>query len=169
MSLNLLSLRGLIPTIIRLQPGDAASQSGVLLQPADDVLAREHELQSASAISVQFPKFTDGRGYSIASVLRQRVGYEGPLRAVGDVLVDQLSMMARVGFDEFELRFDQDPQLALRALRTFSLRYQQAAGDAAFAHSGALITPTGLPTNSPIKKAVVIDQQDSATTESVAT
>ena len=124
MSTHLISLRGLVPTI----KTDAESASVVL--PSDaDVIARAAELVGMKVIAVDFPKFTDGRGYSIAALLRTRLGHKAALRAVGDVLVDQLQFMARSGFDEFALRSDQDPQLALRALRSFSLRYQTAAAE----------------------------------------
>jgi uncharacterized protein (DUF934 family) len=83
-------------------------------------------------IAVRFPKFGDGRGYSIARLLRERYGYRGELRAVGDVLRDQLLFMKRSGFDSFSLREDQDPDEAplrvRRALRAVSgLQHAAAA------------------------------------------
>jgi uncharacterized protein (DUF934 family) len=82
------------------------------------------ELLDAPLIAIDFPKFTDGRGYSIARLLRERYGYGGQVRAVGDVLIDQLFYMSRCGFDAFSLREDQVVEDALHALDSFSLSYQ---------------------------------------------
>jgi uncharacterized protein (DUF934 family) len=73
---------------------------------------------------VNFPSLTDGRGYSIARLLRERYGYVGELRAVGDVQRDQLFNLARCGFDAFLLRKDEDADGALAALEEFSEAYQ---------------------------------------------
>ena len=78
-------------------------------------------------IAVNFARFSDGRGYSLARLLRGRYGYRGELRAVGDVLLDQLFYLMRVGFDAYALRDDQDPLAAGAALRTFSASYQAGA------------------------------------------
>lgn len=75
-------------------------------------------------IAVDFPKFTDGRGYSIAYNLRTRLGYSGELRAIGDVLRDQLFYMQRVGFDAFAVRADKNIEDALKGLSDFSETYQ---------------------------------------------
>jgi uncharacterized protein (DUF934 family) len=75
-------------------------------------------------IAVDFPKFTDGRGYSIAYNLRTRLGWTGELRAIGDVLRDQLFSMRRVGFDAYAVRADRDPHDALKGLTDFSETYQ---------------------------------------------
>lgn len=77
-----------------------------------------------SVIAVDFPKFTDGRGYSIAFNLRMRHGYTGELRAIGDVLRDQMFYMQRVGFDAFAPRPDRSIQDALKGLDDFSEVYQ---------------------------------------------
>jgi uncharacterized protein (DUF934 family) len=83
------------------------------------------DVQRFALIAVNFPKFGDGRGYSIARLLRERYGYKGELRAIGDVLHDHLFFMAQCGFDAFALREDQDAQEALSsALDTFSDSYQ---------------------------------------------
>ncbi|AQU82425.1 MAG: DUF934 domain-containing protein [Halomonas sp.] len=82
------------------------------------------QLSTTSAIAVDFPAFTDGRGYTIARLLRERYGYMGEVRAVGDVLVDQLDYMRRCGFTTMALRDDQHPDDAIRALNAFSVRYQ---------------------------------------------
>ncbi|RXZ33336.1 DUF934 domain-containing protein [Oxalobacteraceae bacterium CAVE-383] len=75
-------------------------------------------------LAVDFPKFTDGRGYSIAYNLRTRLGYEGELRAIGDVLRDQLFYMQRVGFNAFAVRADKNIDDALKGLTDFSEKYQ---------------------------------------------
>ncbi|HCN88232.1 MAG TPA: oxidoreductase [Oxalobacteraceae bacterium] len=75
-------------------------------------------------IAVDFPKFSDGRGYSIAYNLRARLGYAGELRAIGDVLRDQMFYMQRVGFNAFATREDRNIHDALKSLFDFSDAYQ---------------------------------------------
>ena len=75
-------------------------------------------------IAVDFPNFADGRGYSIAYQLRARQGFEGELRAIGDVLRDQLFYMQRVGFNAFATRPDRSIDDALKGLTDFSDTYQ---------------------------------------------
>ncbi|RUR27229.1 DUF934 domain-containing protein [Vreelandella andesensis] len=82
------------------------------------------QLNSTSAIAIDFPAFTDGRGYTLARLLRERYSYAGEVRAVGDVLVDQLDYMRRCGFTAMALRDDQPPEDAIRAINAFSVRYQ---------------------------------------------
>ncbi len=77
-------------------------------------------------IAVNFPKFSDGRGYSIARLLRERLSYRNELRAVGDVLLDQLQFMKRCGFDTYVLRADKDINKAARCLNFFTQGYQAA-------------------------------------------
>ena len=77
-------------------------------------------------IAVDFPKFSDGRGYSIAYNLRLRLGYTGELRAIGDVLRDQMFYMQRVGFNAFATREDRSIQEALKGLFDFSEAYSAA-------------------------------------------
>lgn len=84
---------------------------------------------SFQRISINFPKFADGRGYSAARLLRERHGYKGELRATGDVLIDQLYFMKRCGFDTFALREDQDIDDAIAAFSTFTVNYQNDAND----------------------------------------
>ena len=100
---------------------------GLALAPADDVATIAGDLAHFAVIAVEFPKFTDGRGYSQARLLRERHGYTGELRAVGDVLHDQLFFMARVGFDAFALKDGKNAEYALAAgFTTFSEAYQTA-------------------------------------------
>lgn len=84
---------------------------------------------SFQRISINFPKFADGRGYSAARLLRERFNYKGELRATGDVLVDQLYFMKRCGFDTFALRDGQDIDDAIAAFSTFSVNYQNDANN----------------------------------------
>ena len=82
------------------------------------------EVEKFAVIAVDFPRFGDGRGYSIAYNLRARLGYSGELRAIGDVLRDQMFYMQRVGFDAFAPRPDRDIHEALKGLSDFSETYQ---------------------------------------------
>ncbi|HXE39055.1 MAG TPA: DUF934 domain-containing protein [Azonexus sp.] len=98
---------------------------GLLLTGDDRVEEVATELDYFIVIAVAFPKFVDGRGYSTASLLRQRYGYQGELRAVGDVLHDQLFFMRRVGFDSYALKDGKDVVYALQAgFSSFSDAYQ---------------------------------------------
>ncbi len=89
----------------------------------------QSDVQKFSVIAVDFPKFADGRGYSIAYHLRSRLAYKGELRAIGDVLRDQLFYMQRVGFDAFVPRADKDINEALKGLSDFSLTYQASSDE----------------------------------------
>ena len=104
---------------------------GLLLQPADRVEDVAGELASFNLIAVNFPKFVDGRGYSTAALLRQRYGYTGELRAVGDVLHDQLFFMRRVGFDSYALKDGKSLDYAITAgFKPFTEAYQGATDQA---------------------------------------
>ncbi len=97
---------------------------GVWLDANEGPEAIAGEVGRFAVIAVNFPKFGDGRGYSIARLLRERYGFKGELRAIGDVLHDHLYFMEQCGFDAFALRDDQDPQAALSVFGTFSDGYQ---------------------------------------------
>lgn len=84
-------------------------------------------LEGIERIELQFPKFTDGRAYSQAVMLRRRKGYKAEIRALGDVLVDQILQMQRTGFNSAVLRADQNPEVAKATLERFKAFYQ---GDA---------------------------------------
>ncbi|HZP87517.1 MAG TPA: DUF934 domain-containing protein [Burkholderiales bacterium] len=99
---------------------------GVWLGPADEPSRLVEAGPLPALIAVHFPAFTDGRGYSTARLLRQRYGFTGELRAIGDILRDELFELARCGFDAFALRADQDAQAALLAFDDFSEVYQAA-------------------------------------------
>jgi len=111
---------------------NADAPVGIVLMPTDDPLALAGRLDGLAVIAVEFAKFSDGRGYSIATVLRSRLGFKGEIRAVGDVLIDQLFAMARCGIDSFALRGDQDVEVAKRAFETFPAVYQWAADERDF-------------------------------------
>lgn len=106
---------------------ERAGRLGVAIAPGDRVEEIVDKLPALSLIAVAFPGFRDGRGYSTARLLRERYRYAGELRAVGDVLEDQLFFMLRCGFDSFALNAP-DPVAAIaRAAGRFSLAYQGAA------------------------------------------
>ncbi len=103
---------------------------GVRVNPGDDVRLLEPFLDRITLIEVAFPGYRDGRGYSTARILREDLGYIGAIRAVGDVLRDQLFIMMRCGFDEFLVK-DKDPAGAIAAAsQRFSTTYQGAADSA---------------------------------------
>jgi uncharacterized protein (DUF934 family) len=97
---------------------------GVWIASDERPEALKGELDRFAVVAVDFPKFTDGRGYSIAYNLRMRLGYKGELRAIGDVLRDQLFQMQRTGFDAFATRQDRNINDALKGLTDFSEVYQ---------------------------------------------
>ncbi|MEM9189342.1 MAG: DUF934 domain-containing protein [Myxococcota bacterium] len=103
---------------------------GVVVPGHTELEALRPILDEVSLLALEFPKFTDGRGYSTARLLRENAGYSGELRAVGDVLRDQLFYMARCGFNSFALREDQNLDEALIALEEFSVTYQAAVDEA---------------------------------------
>ncbi len=99
----------------------------VRIQPGQDVRALTPYTDRIARFEVAFPGYRDGRGYSTARILRQDMGFTGPVRAVGDVLRDQLFYMLRCGFDEFMVK-DRDPSEAvISAAKRFSTVYQSAA------------------------------------------
>ena len=96
----------------------------VKLGPADDPGALAGKFGQIEAIAVDFPQFTDGRGFSIARLLRERYGFKGEIRAVGDVLRDTLFYLSRCGFDAFELKDQAHLEEALSGFGDFSDGYQ---------------------------------------------
>jgi uncharacterized protein (DUF934 family) len=101
-------------------------RTGVWLESGEGPEALADGLDRIALVAVHFPKFSDGRGFSTARLLRERYGFGGELRAVGDVLRDQLLFLERCGFDAFALRDDQDADGALAAFDDFSDAYQGA-------------------------------------------
>jgi len=100
-----------------------------LLLKSDEEPEDIQALVQLALIAIEFPRFTDGRGYTSARLLRDRLHFEGELRAVGDVLRGQLFYMARCGIDSFALKAGKDVEGALEAFRDFSITYQAAADD----------------------------------------
>ncbi len=101
-----------------------------VLEISNDADPRALALEGVDRIDLHFPRFTDGRAFSQAYLLRRRLGFTGEIRATGDVLVDQLQQMARSGFDAAVLRADQDLATAQRQLDRYRAFYQ---GDAVHA------------------------------------
>ncbi|MFT3850633.1 MAG: DUF934 domain-containing protein [Propionivibrio sp.] len=100
--------------------------AGVWLDSSEGPEALAGDLGRLPIIAVNFPKFADGRAYSTARLLRERFGYAGEIRAIGDVLRDQLFFMKRCGIDAYAVRADKDIEAALAGLRDFSDAYQAA-------------------------------------------
>jgi uncharacterized protein (DUF934 family) len=96
---------------------------GVWLKSDDEPGAIAEDLRLFGVVAVDFPKFGDGRGYSTARLLRERYGWKGELRAIGDIFRDQLFYLSSCGFDSFVLREGEDPQEALTWFGTFSESY----------------------------------------------
>jgi uncharacterized protein (DUF934 family) len=102
---------------------------GVWLESDERAEELQDDLHKFSVIAVNFPRFADGRGYTLAYRLRVRMGYLGELRAIGDVLRDQMYYMQRAGFDAFAPRADKDIHEALKSLSDFSINYQASADE----------------------------------------
>ena len=102
----------------------ASLPQGQLLTLTNDADPLQQSLQDVQTIELHFPKFTDGRAFSQALMLRRRCGFEGEIRATGDVLIDQLSQMQRCGFSSAVLRADQDIAKGRQLLSHFSAFYQ---------------------------------------------
>lgn len=102
-----------------------------------DALPR-NTFDGASLITLHFPAFTDGRAYSQARVLRERLGFTATLRACGEVLHDQLFYMLRCGFDSFEMPANLKPDQVQNVLRTFSVAYQPTASGPQLQRAGSL-------------------------------
>ena len=104
-----------------------AGRLGVWLDGPEEPAAIAGDFDRFALIAVNFTAFGDGRGYSTARLLRERYGWRGELRAIGEVVRDHLFFMAGCGFDAFMLREDQDPEEALSAFSDFSDAYQASA------------------------------------------
>ncbi len=81
-------------------------------------------LDRLAAVALVFPKFHDGRAYSQARILRERLGYHGELRATGQVLRDQFVFMLRAGFDAFEVKKDADAEVFAATAKRYWVFYQ---------------------------------------------
>ena len=105
---------------------DQSNASAVRIEAGEDVRRLLPFLDRLRLVEIAFPTYRDGRGYSAARILRE-AGYKGELRAAGDVLVDQLWFMRRVGFDSFAPEKALDPAAVDRALNRYDAVYQRAA------------------------------------------
>ena len=103
--------------------GEQSNASAVRLEPGDEARDLLPHLDRLRLIEVNFPTFGDGRGYSAARILRE-AGYTGELRAVGEVLVDQIAFMRRCGFDAFAPEAPLDPADAEAAWDRYAEVYQ---------------------------------------------
>jgi uncharacterized protein (DUF934 family) len=103
-----------------------AEAIGVAL-PCDRLPSDVPALDRLSLVAIELPRFTDGRAYSIARMLRDRYRFRGELRATGHVLRDQLRYLERCGFDAFELAPGQSPERAIEAFAEHQATYQAAA------------------------------------------
>lgn len=101
------------------------------LNSDEDINAIANEIHNFPLIALNFPVFSDGRSYTNARELRERFNYQGEVRAIGDVLRDQLFYMSRCGFDAFSLRFDQDADACLQAFKDFQTNYQSTGTESA--------------------------------------
>jgi len=121
--------------LISLDAHNKAAADAHVIDLANDVDPRTLTLSGVTRINLNFPKFTDGRAFSQAYLLRRRLEFKGDIRATGDVLVDQVLQMQRSGFSSAVLRADQNPAHAERQLQRYPQFYQ---GDAA--HPQALFS-----------------------------
>jgi uncharacterized protein (DUF934 family) len=112
--------------IVSLAEFEGSNATAVRIEPGDDVRALIPHLDRLTLVEVTFPKFRDGRGYSSARILRE-AGYEGTLRAAGDVLVDQIAFMTRCGFDDFAPDAPLNEADVIAALSRYADVYQPAA------------------------------------------
>jgi uncharacterized protein (DUF934 family) len=113
-----------------MQAGEPADQRAPLLKAENlDLSALQPWLDKLPLVAINFTATGDGRGFSQARLLRGRYGYQGELRAVGKIRVDQMYFLARCGFDAFELLEEEDPDTAIAQLDRFSVAYQQGSGE----------------------------------------
>lgn len=121
----------IVPLALWLEHREALSfrvgRIGVWLDSHEESASIAGDLDRFALVAVNFSTFTDGRGFSIARLLRERHGYKGELRAIGEVARDHLYFMSQCGFDAFSLRAGEDPQAALSAFNDFSEGYQTSA------------------------------------------
>lgn len=108
---------------------DRAGKLGLLLEGDDELESLVDDLERFDLIALNFPKYTDGRSFSLARLLRDRYQFQGELRAVGNILRDQLSFLERCGFNAFVLT-DYDPHESLNSFDDISVKYQTAADGA---------------------------------------
>ena len=105
---------------------DSGGEIGVLLKPEDDPAGIEPYLSRLALVAIEFPEFSEGRGYTQARLLRGRYRFSGEIRALGDISRDRLAFLERCGFNAFVLRSGESLEAALSAFAEISLRYQPA-------------------------------------------
>jgi len=115
---------------------------GIRLKAGEHPLSIAEALGHFALIALEFPKFTDGRAYSYARLLRERFGYKGELRAVGQVLRDQLLFMQRCGFDAFEIAHTDAAELWRKAIAEISV-FNQPTGERGVTRPRAAPAPPG--------------------------
>ncbi|KJK22706.1 oxidoreductase [Burkholderiaceae bacterium 16] len=109
--------------------GRAANITGIWLAPEDEPADAQAAFASVAVVAVDFPVFRDGRGFSTAYLLRTRYNWKGELRAIGDVLRDQLNFMKRCGFDTFAVRADKNIDDAIKGFTEFTVAYQASVDE----------------------------------------
>ncbi|MFT7223344.1 MAG: hypothetical protein ACI82Z_000878 [Cellvibrionaceae bacterium] len=124
---NIAEGQSMVPLQIYLEHPDQQHRLGVCLENEIELEAIAAQVLKAPLIAIEFPVFTDGRGFSLARLLRQRYNYEGEIRAVGHVIRDQLCYLQRCGFNAFELAEGVDLKEAAASLQDFSEFYQGAS------------------------------------------
>ncbi len=108
---------------------DYPGETGIWLDSHQTPERIAADMAQFAIVALNFPAFADGRSYSNARELREHYRYTGEIRAIGDVLRDQLYYMSRCGFNSFALRHDQDPDTCLRAFEDFSTGYQSSINE----------------------------------------
>ncbi len=124
-----------VPQIVSLERWQQASPSlrdwpgrlGIRLRSDQSPALIEETLERFEAVALEFPKFTDGRAFSYARLLRERYAYRGEVRAVGNVLRDQFLFMLRCGFDAFEVEYERPLDVWHEAVAEFGVWYQPTA------------------------------------------
>ncbi len=123
------ALNGIVPAYYWLENKAAFSdlkQTAIWLDSSADLADFKDQLDDVDLIAINFPAFADGRGYSLARLIKERTNFKGELRAVGDVLLDQLYFMKRCGFDTYLLKEGLSADQALAHFSTFAAPYQLA-------------------------------------------
>jgi len=110
--------------------GLSGRKIGLRLEPGDSLKAIKDDLDRFDLIAINFPTFNDGRGYSLAKILRDRLGYKQEIRAIGDIMRDQLFYMQRCGFNAYEIKAGGNITDALKAFEDFSVKYQVSSDEA---------------------------------------
>lgn len=106
--------------------GLESAKLGVILPNDTEIEQIANRLQNFAVLAIEFPAFTDGRGYSLARLLRERFNFAGEIRAIGDVWRDQMYYLWRCGFNAFEIKAGKSIEDALAGLDDFSVNYQGA-------------------------------------------